>query len=94
MATRSTIRSVLCPADTTTVIWSAPSPGWINLLGPAGIEVRWDRASEQLPWYWADQFLFDGQWQQITYSPPSIFTVFRVWPTRTITVLVDDAAGL
>jgi len=90
MSVRPSIKTFDCPTGTWTNLWNAPSIGYMKLFVESDVEIRWDRANEHPFWYWQDGAqLFTG-WNQINFSPPSAFTIFRVRPTRRVTISISE----
>lgn len=91
MPIRPSIRTHVCAAGAWTNLWEAPCPGYVKIFSSVEVRIEWDRANEHPLWYWKEgATLFPG-WNQFTFSPPSAFTIFRINPSRTITISVSES---
>lgn len=91
MPIHPSIKSHICPAGSLTNLWEAPSPGYIKLFVTEDVHIEWDKGNEHPPWYWKDGYDLVAGWNQITYSPPSAFTIFRVNPERRVIIQVSES---
>lgn len=72
---------VTCPADTWTVVWEAPSPGFTYLTAGSGAgtqTIQWQRTSSGFPWN--DQGAVTVSSNQVTlnHGGPGLYTRLRV----------------